>query len=286
MTIKPNRLYRLYVDESGDHTYGKKTVAFTIKSAGTNIEVPDYVELKDDRKRYLSLTGCVIEAGFYENIFSREMEQLKKSHFPYDVDDPFAFHREDIVNKRKPFYCLKDPEKEAAFNADLLVFVRDMEYRIITVVIDKKAHIEKYGNAAYHPYHYCLTALLERYCGLLRLLGAKGDVLAESRGSKEDEQLKRAYTGLYNGGSNWRPNTHLQNVLTSKEIKLKKKIHNISGLQLADMLAHPLKLHVLTINGRITAKEDFGAVVVNEVIDKFNKNISNGKIDGYGRIFL
>ncbi len=286
MVSRSYKLYRLYIDESGDHTYGKKTIASTLRLAGTKIEFPKYSELDEDRKRYLSLTGCVIEMEFYESIFCKEMEELKKRHFPYDVDDPFFFHREDIVNKRKPFYSLKDPEKEAAFNADLLAFMKGMEYQIITVVIDKKAHIERYGDAAYHPYHYCLTAILERYCGLLSLLGVKGDVLAESRGGKEDEQLKRAYVGIYNGGSNWRSKTHFQNVLTSKEIKLKKKSHNIAGLQLADMLAHPLKLHTLAENRRIAAQDDFGAAVVSAVIDKFNKHVYNGRIDGYGRVFL
>ncbi len=279
-------LYRLYIDESGDHTYGKQSVDLRISSPASVIEVPRYADLEDDRKRYLSLTGCIVERDFYDTVFREEMTTIKKKHFSYDPDDPFVFHRDDIINKRRTFYCLRNPEKEALFNNDLLEFMGGMTYWIITVVIDKKAHIEKYGGAAYHPYHYCLTVMLERYCGLLSLLAGKGDVLAESRGRREDEQLKKAYAEIYDGGSHWVSRNRFQNVLTSREIKLKKKDHNIAGLQLADMLAHPLKVHTLVENGRITVQDGFGSKIVATVIGKFNKNLYNGRIDGYGRVLL
>jgi hypothetical protein len=75
MQDKPKRLYRLYIDESGDHSYGKKeTFVSTVVFGEEEVEIPfdDYVELEDDRKRYLSLTGCMIEAAFYEKTFCAE----------------------------------------------------------------------------------------------------------------------------------------------------------------------------------------------------------------------
>jgi hypothetical protein len=56
----------------------------------------------------------------------------------------------------------------------------------------------------FHPYHYCLTAILERYCGLLNFVGGIGDVLAESRGESEDTQLKEAYKRVYKAGTRYR----------------------------------------------------------------------------------
>lgn len=107
MPIKPKKLYRLYVDESGDHRYGKKNTLFTtMQFQGRTIRIPreDYIELEDNQKRYLSLTACIIEKEFYERTFCIEMEELKKKHFNYDPDEPFIFHREDIVNKRGAFF--------------------------------------------------------------------------------------------------------------------------------------------------------------------------------------
>lgn len=265
MQTKGKKLYRLYIDESGDHRYGK---------------------LEDTSKRYLSLTGCVIEREVYERAFCITMEQLKKKHFIYDLDEPIIFHREDIVKKHGSFYRLRDPVKEAVFNTDLLNFMKVMQYRIITVVIDKRTHIQRHGSTAYHPYHYCLTLILKRYCGLLSFLNAKGDVLAESRGGRENEELKDAYRTLYDGGSKWMAMSRFQNALTSREIKLKRKEANIAGLQLADLLAHPLKEDVLVRYCRIPEPKDFGAKIRQAVVTKLNRRFGDGKIDGYGRIFL
>ncbi|MGQ9666008.1 MAG: hypothetical protein ACUVWB_01725, partial [Anaerolineae bacterium] len=104
------------------------------------------------------------------------------------------------------------------------------------MVIDKQAHINRYGNAAHHPYHYCLTVLLERYCGFLNHLHANGDVMGESRGGAEDQQLKAAYQSVYENGTKSHEPTFFQRALTSKELKLKPKSANIAGLQIADLL--------------------------------------------------
>lgn len=210
--------YRIYIDESGDHTYHK-------------VDNPE--------KRYLGLTGCIIETEKYRVSFYPRFEELKQRHFPHNPDEPVIFHRKDIINRIGPFWRLQDSEREKAFNEDLLSFFGEMEYTIITVVINKKTHIDRYKESAYHPYHYCLGAILERYCGFLHFHNAKGDVLAESRGGSEDKQLKEAYRGIYNSGTQYRPPQFFHSVLTSKEIKIKPKIANIAGLQLSDLLAYP-----------------------------------------------
>jgi hypothetical protein len=76
-----------------------------------------------------------------------------------------------------------------AFNQDLLQFLQQSTYVLITVVIDKKAHTKRYGAAALNPYHYCLAARLEHYYGFMNFYNAKGDIMTESRGSKEDRLL-------------------------------------------------------------------------------------------------
>jgi hypothetical protein len=216
--------YRLYIDESGDHRY-------------FNLENP--------AKRYLGLTGTLVETEYYRTTFQPEMERLKQKHFPHSPDEPVILHREDIINRRGPFWRLRDAEKEQAFNDDFLQFIKERDYRIITVIIDKKTHIERYSEAAYHPYHYCLAVLLERYCGFLNFYNAQGDVLAESRGGTEDHQLKQAYRVIYNAGTQQRDAEFFRRGLTSLEIKLKPKLANVAGLQLSDLLAYPSKQEIL-----------------------------------------
>lgn len=285
------RIYRLYIDESGDHSYGKKELRkLQIKFKDRTIDYPKgyYPELEKEEKRYLGLTGCIIEAEKYRSIFYPRFEELKQRHFPHNPDEPLILHRKDIVNKRGLFWRLRDPEKEELFNEDLLSLFDEMDYTVITVVIDKKVHIERYEESAYHPYHYCLSALLERYCGFLHFCNAKGDVLGESRGGTEDRQLKDAYKCIYDSGTQFRRPEFFHSVLTSKEIKLKSKQANIAGIQLADLLAYPLKQEILAENARIPHIPDelFGKSVCGIVKKKYNRQFYDGRIYGYGKVFL
>lgn len=260
------KVYRLYVDESGDHTFYET-------------EAPD--------RRYLGLLGVLVDTEYYRTTFQPRLEALKQTHFPHSPDEPVILHRADIVNRRGPFWRLRDSVREQAFNEDFLAYCADQEYHVIAVVIDKKAHIERYGQAAYHPYHYCLTALLERYCGFLNFRGAKGDVMAESRGGNEDRQLKEAYRVIYRVGSQWRGTRFFQAALTTHEIKVKPKSANVAGLQLADLLAHPSKQDILVEQERINDPQgSFGKRVCQCIQGKYNSQTYDGRVWGYGKIFL
>jgi hypothetical protein len=286
-----SQIYRLYIDESGDHSYGKKEFKKLRISSGEKTDessLPHFPELEKGDKRYLGLTGCVIESENYRLQFHPRLEELKQKHFPYNPDEPLILHRAEIINRRGAFWRLRHSEKEKDFNEDFLTFLKEMNYTVITVVIDKKAHVERYQESAFHPYHYCLGALLERYCGFLRFNNAKGDVLAESRGGSEDKQLKEAYFNIYESGTQFRRPPFFQNVLTSKEIKIKQKQANVAGLQLADLLAHPLKQEILNENGRIQdiKEELFGGKICEIIKEKYNRQYFEGRIEGYGKVFI
>lgn len=264
-----SKRYRLYIDESGDHTYSV---------------------MDSPSKRYLGIIGCFIESDYYRQRFQPALEKLKQRYFPHSPDEPVILHRSEIIQKRSSFWRLRNPETERSFNEDLLNLFKIANYRVIIVVIDKKSHIERYKEAAFHPYHYCLAALLERYCGFLNIYNAVGDVLAERRGGKEDTQLKEAYRRVYESGTTQRYPEFFQKVLTSKEIKIKPKSANIAGLQLADLLAHPCKNEVLLENERISEGEwkgkRFGREICKCLELKYNRHIFNGRIKGYGKVFL
>lgn len=284
-------IYRLYIDESGDHSYGKKELKehrYEFDGITTNITSNHYPELERDDKRYLGLMGCIIEAEKYKNLFHPKLEDLKQKHFPHSPDDPIILHRKELVNKSSHFWRLRDTEKEKEFNEDILTYLSIMEYTVIAVVIDKKAHIERYQESAFHPYHFCLGVLLERYCGFLHFYNAKGDVLAESRGGIEDKQLKVAYKTIYEGGTQFREFTFFQNVLTTKEIKLKPKTANIAGLQISDLVAHPIKHEILIENNRITRTEEksFGKKICEIIKRKYNRHYCTGRVEGYGKVFI
>jgi len=265
ISVVRRKLYRIYIDESGDHTYHS---------------------LDDPSRRYLGLTGCIIDAEYYRNTFHPALESLKQKHFPHDPDEPLILHRGDIINYKGPFWHLRDASRHEAFNQDILRFFTVQKYVLITVVIDKKVHKERYGEVAFHPYHYCLAAMLERYCGFLNFFNACGDVMVESRQKKEDRELKAAYETVYETGTQWRGRDFFRNVLTSHKIKLKPKKANVAGLQLADLLAYPSKQEILVSEKRIDDNQVFGEQICRVIQDKYNKQVHQGKVMGYGKIFL
>lgn len=261
----PDPRYRLYIDESGDHTFK---------------------HLDKAERRYLALLGIWFDTGSPYLQFARELQALKDEIFGPRPDDPVILHREDIINKRGSFYRLRNPQVAERFDTSLLEVVQRGQFKVCCIVIDKQVHEPKTYRALHHPYHYCLAALLERYVGLLDRLNATGDVLAESRGKTEDQQLKEAFVRIYNSGTNFHPATSFAKVLTSREIKLKKKTHCIAGLELADILASPLRRQIVAEHSGEAVPVDFGYRLVKTVEDKFNCRMHDGHISGYGKVWL
>ncbi|MCL4488960.1 MAG: DUF3800 domain-containing protein [Chloroflexi bacterium] len=202
--------------------------------------------------------------------------------------EPVIFHRKELVNKRYPFDPLLDPETERRFNLALLTALARWEYVVITVVIDKRAHRDQYQVWHYHPYHYCLSVLLERFVLFLHYGGHRGDVMVEGRGSKEDSKLKDSYSRLYARGTDNVPPERWQERLTSRELKIKLKSANIAGLQLADLIAHPSRREMLIEHGLVTDERDVFGDEICAILrqSKYHRNRRTGQIEGYGKKLL
>lgn len=259
-----SKLYRIYIDESGNHNYSQSS---------------------DLDKKYLGLTGIILDIETYENDLQPKITELKKI-FTNDLDDLPNLHHEDIMAMTGHFSKLRDPQIRSEFDKQLLELIEKVDFCICAVVIDKNEHFQRYREAAMHPYHYCLNSMLERYIHFLEIRG-RGDVLAEARGGTEDMQLKAAYETFYNYGTSFERPSHIQTLLTSRELKLKPKNKNIAGLELADLLALCTKLDVLNTYGRIAALgENFNKRIINLLHSKYCRGNNLPKIKGYGKKLL
>lgn len=253
--------YRMYIDEVGNSDLGAS-------------ENPNH--------RYLSLTGVIIELRYVDRVVSPEMEKLKRKYFTYHVDDPLIFHRKDIVNKRKEYASLRDQMRESDFNKDLLAFLKKTDYTVITVVIDKLELKQRYTAYQYDPYHYALEILLERYVMWLEHKNEKGDVLAESRGKKEDMRLKKSFRRLCDIGTQFIASERLRNRLTSVELKVKSKNNNITGLQIADLIAHPSYRFALSFFSQEQITKVFGQKIVEILKENKYYRKNDGTLEGWG----
>lgn len=239
--------YRMYVDEVGN---------------------PDLESSENPLHRFLSLTGVILDLNYVRRILHPQMEQLKSEYFDSHPDDPVVFHRKEVLNAKHPFKALRDSETRSKFDRDLLGFLNKWEYTVISVCLDKKSHKDTYQVWRYDPYHYCLALLLERFTFFLEQKKAKGDIMAESRGGKEDMRLKKAFSRLWNEGTEYMNPERFHVVFTSKQLKVKPKANNISGLQLADLIAHPSRNEILDENDLLDRPlPPFGTKVI-EILQK------------------
>ena len=159
------------------------------------------------------------------------------------------------------------------------------EFTALSVLIDKKAFIEKYLGWRENPYHYCLMVMLERYCHFLKSNYGVGDVLIESRTKEADIPLSEYYRKLYEYGTNFMNASVFQSLLTSREIKIRKKYENIAGLQIADIIAIPLRNRILEKHRPISfEKENYGKIIYDSIKSKIYSEQS--KIWGCGLKFL
>lgn len=224
---------RIYVDEVGN---------------------PDLGSSDNPNHRFLSLTGVILDLDAVRTVVHPQLERIKNDHFQSHPDEPVILHRKDIINCRGPFRPLKDARLRAVFDSDLLRHLKDWHYTVITVCLDKKKHRETYTTWRYDPYHYCLEMLIERYVFFLRQNGLIGDVMAESRGGKEDRRLKDSFHRLWESGTHFVDKEKIQEVLTSARLKVTPKKLNVAGLQIADILAHPSRNEILHAEGLLVGE--------------------------------
>jgi len=253
--------YRIYVDEVGN---------------------PDLKSSENIDHRFLSLTGVIVDLNYVKHTLTPELEKLKVKYFDHHPDEPIIFHRKEMLKKKPPFSILKDSRIEIKFNKELLNKLKKWDYKVISVIIDKKEHDDRYSTWKYDPYHYCQEILIERFRLFLNINGAKGDIMFESRGSKEDTRLKKSFRRIIESGTHNLSSDDLLNHYTSKELKIKPKSANISGLQVADLIAHPARRwffkNIFSLNeGKTTFSDEIIKILEK---DKFFRY--NGKIYGYG----
>jgi len=251
--------YRLYIDESGDHTY--KSV-------------------DDLSRRYLGLTGVLIRKAHYNPVVPRELERIKRSFFEYDPDMPPILTRKDIIKRRGLFRVLLDPAENARWEETLIQFYQTfLQAQIFTVVIDKHEHLQRYPVDTWNPYTYSLAVLLNRVRGFLNILGATADIMPEARGETEDNLLLASYVELRENGSTWGTGAQYRAVYPLERLLFRRKNQNVAGLQIADLVAAEQKALTVQVTGRPLHR------AIGAFGERLNEAIAR-KVNEYGRYLL
>ncbi len=235
--------YIVYVDESGDHGL-----------ASTDPDYPIFV-----------LAFCIFAKAELAATVVPAMMRFKFAHFGHDQ---VVLHEADIRKSRGPFAILLNRERRTAFMDGVTALVGAAPFTVVAVVIDKLQLTARYHSPA-NPYTLAMEFGLERVCRFLAEHGQQGRLthfVFECRGKREDADLELEFRRLAGPASATCRGQPVDLVFADKKTIA-------TGLQLADLVARPIGMHVLRPHQPNRAFDT--------VRPKLRRGPS-GKVEGYG----
>ena len=223
MTITSNRFgdYIIFVDESGDHSL-----------KNIDLEYPIF-----------SLAFCIIEKNDY---ISHIMPALNKLKFKYWGHCDIVLHEHDIrKSMHGEWSILSDSNTRKSFLDDISDLMETTPFEVIACVINKQKLI-RYPTPR-NPYELAMLFCMERLNDWLFSKKQQHKIIQvqfEGRGKKEDAELELEFRRICdNASSTVASNTNFSDI--NYNIGFLDKKSNSVGLQISDLIARPIGLHVL-----------------------------------------
>ena len=205
--------YVVYVDESGDHSL-----------ASIDADYPVFV-----------LALCIFHKRHYAEKIVPAVEKLKFNYFGHDS---VVLHENEIRKQKGVFAFLSHRQTRDEFMEQLSSIMDASNFILIACVVDK-TRLHRNEGAASNPYHIALGMCLEALRSFLAEKGQdelKTHVVVECRGKKEDAELELEFRRICDG-------TNPSNRHLPFDVVFADKKTNLTGLQLADLVARPVGLN-------------------------------------------
>ena len=205
----------VYVDESGDHSL-----------ASIDKDYPVFV-----------LALCIFHKRHYAEKIIPAAEKLKFNYFGHDS---VVLHENEIRKQKGEFAFLSHLPTRDAFMASLTSIMEASNFILIACVVDK-LRVGRGTASASNPYHIALGICLEALRGFLVEKNqdqVRTHVVVECRGKKEDAELELEFRRICDGDN---PGSRI----LPFDIVFADKKTNLTGLQLADLVARPVGLNYL-----------------------------------------
>ncbi len=239
----------LFLDESGDH----------------NLTSPD------PKYPLFVLAGCIMSEIYYNHSFNLRFNAFKQEMFERNI----ILHYIDYTRNQNGFERMVNKPFREKFYKGLNGIIKETEFTLISSIVDKLKHKEKYKALAIDPYTLSLEIIIERFVKLLEETKEKGIIIAESRGQQLDNELNLAFLDLKIRGTRFlRPKEVVDSI---EAFNIRKKEENIAGLQFVDSLVTP-------VGRRYCGRKNF-YIDYDAIKSKFRK-IECGKYKGYGLIIV
>jgi hypothetical protein len=216
----PRRRFLIFLDECGVHTLDPDNDPFPV----------------------FCLSAVLIDAEKYLAV-DRAWKTWKATwlgSWQHRVHEPDA-------RRRSHFFHHDDPATEQALIDSLAGQLAALDFTCVSAVIDKRSLKELYPDGKVDDflpsstYLMCVDFVFERVVHFLYHEGedALGDVTAESRGLREDAEVQSEFLRLHLEGTQFLAEQFFRNQLRP-HIEFERKEANLSGLQIADLVARPI----------------------------------------------
>lgn len=208
----------VYLDETGDHS----------------------LELIDRDFPVFGVVLFICDTDVYIQQIIPAVCQLK---FDYFGHESVVLHSREIRRAQGEFGFLTNPSRRQPFY-ERINQIMLLDYRLIASFIRKQRHKDRYGDRAEHPYELALMFALER---LLKLLESEKQsdiqIIAESRGRREDDELRLSFLQVINYGTDFVSSERFKRI--GFHLEFRKKGSNLIGTQIADLAAYPIARHII-----------------------------------------
>ncbi|MDV6320747.1 DUF3800 domain-containing protein, partial [Chromohalobacter sp. HP20-39] len=147
---------------------------------------------------------------------------------------------EHEIRKEKGVFKFTNRQHKHRFLSELTDIIEVSNFILISCVIDKMK-LRNQGNTDGNPYHLALGFCLETLHELMQEKnqdGALTHVIVECRGKKEDNELELEFRRICDGANRLGISLPFDIVFADKKV-------DSPGLQLADLVARPVGMHVL-----------------------------------------
>lgn len=235
--------YIVFVDESGDH--GMESI---------DPSYPVFV-----------LAFCIFEKEAYAGTAAPGVLRFKFRHFGHEQ---VILHEHEIRKTKGPFQFLFDASRREPFYNDLNELITASPFTLVTSVIDKNRHRERYAQPN-NPYSISVGFGLERVFRHLKGLGCEGGTthfVFEKRGPKEDADIEQVFRRVCEGANYAGQRLPFEIVMADKKC-------NSAGLQIADLVARPVGRRALNPHQPNRAYD--------LILPKFRRSPA-GRLEGWG----
>ncbi len=184
-----------------------------------------------------ALTLCVFSK---RRVYIEQVVRLfKKFKFSFWGHDAIILHGAKLRRQIEDFQFLQNKIRRGLFLDELSEAIRNSPFTVISTAIDKRLlkENEPYPTNAYElSLEYCLDNVY-RFLQENKQPGKVTHIIIESRGRNFDNELNISFRKILE------KNIDRQNAFPLKIIFVDKKANSI-GLQIADLVAHPIGRHV------------------------------------------